>query len=161
MSSNPVAVRDGAEVDIDSVAAAVRACPGVDDLAAGRLASVATYLPGRQIAGLRVEPDRVTVQVRGRWNVPVAEVASEIRAALAPLVGTRVVDVALADVADPAESAALTPSTSGIPSTSMPPQLPTGGSVETWTNPNVGVKPSVGSSSATTIPTAAETPTNS
>ncbi|MDT0260472.1 hypothetical protein [Jatrophihabitans lederbergiae] len=155
MSSNPVAVRDGAEVDIDSVAAAVRACPGVDDLAAGRLASVATYLPGRQVAGLRVEPDRVTVQVRGRWNVPVAEVASEIRAALAPLVGTRVVDVALADVADPAEPAALTPSTS------MPPQLPTGGSVETWRNPNAGVKPSVGSSSATTIPTAAETPTNS
>lgn len=155
MSSNPVAVRDGAEVDVDSVAAAVRACPGVDDLAAGRLASVATYLPGRQIAGLRVEPHRVTVQVRARWNVPVAEVASEIRAALAPLVATRVVDVALTDIADPTEPAALTPSTS------MPPQLPAGGSVETWTNPNAGVKPSVGNSSVTTIPTAAETPTNS
>lgn len=156
MTSNPVAAgattvgNANAEVDIDSVAAAVRACPAVDDLAGGRLASVVTYLPGRQVGGLRVEPGRVTVQVRAVWNLPIAEVAAQIRSALAPLVGTRTIDVELADVADPAPS-----------TTVVSPQLPAGGSVETWTPSMPGARPSDGSSSVPTTPTVAETRTNS
>lgn len=178
MSSNPVTTGAAAigEVDVDAIAAAVRGCPAVDDLAGGRLASVATYLPGRQVAGLRVEPDRVTVQVRALWDVPVAEVAAQIRAALAPLAGTRTVDVELADVADPAQgasSAELVQPTSPAepvqptagaelsPTTARPPQLPAGGSVETWTPSMPGAESSGESSSAPTIPTVAETRTNS
>lgn len=167
-SSNATAgSHPAAEVDIESLAAAVRACPAVDDLAGGRLASVATYRPGRQVAGLRVEPDRVTVQVRAVWNSPVTEVARQLRAALAPLVGARTIDIELADVADPAQAvttAAQAPPASGAelsPTTAMPPRLPAGGSVETWTPSMPGAEPSGESSSGPSIPTVAETRTNS
>lgn len=156
MTSTPVTAGaahgevDVDDINIDIAAAAVRACPGVDDLAGGKLASVVTYLPGRQVGGLRVEPGRVTVQVRAVWNLPIAEVARQIRSALAPLVGTRTIDVELADVADPAPS-----------TTVVSPQPPAGGSVETWTPSMPGAKPSDGSSSEPTTPTVAETRTNS
>jgi hypothetical protein len=41
------------------------------------------------------------VQVRSEWGVPAADVAALITAALAPLAGTRPVDVAIADIDDP------------------------------------------------------------
>lgn len=99
MSSPNPALVDG--VDIDVLAAAVRNCPSVDDLESGRPGSVATYLPGRRVPGLRVEHDRVTIAVRGMWNIPVGDVAAEIRAAVASLVGQRAIDVVVADLADP------------------------------------------------------------
>jgi hypothetical protein len=94
------AVIDG--IDVDALAAAVRSCPGVDDLDQGPLGSVATYLPGsRQVAGLRVRADRVTVQVRGTWGVSVPELATQIRTVAAPFVGGHPVDVVVSDLADP------------------------------------------------------------
>ena len=97
-------------VDIDTVAAAVRACPGVEDLAPGALGSVASYLPGRTIAGIAVADDRVTIQVRSVWAVPIAVVAAQLRSAIAGLVGGRRVDIVVADIADPShtEPASLT-----------------------------------------------------
>lgn len=95
--SHPAAVTGG--IDLDAVATAVRSCPGVDDLDGGPLnAALATYLPGRRIDGLRVIDDTVTVQVRSVWAVPVRDVAAKIRAALAPLVSGRGVDVVIADI---------------------------------------------------------------
>lgn len=88
-------------VDVDAVAAAVRACPGVDDLAAGPRGSAASYLPGRTVAGIAVTAQRVTVQVRSQWGVPVSQVAPQVRAAVSTLVGGRVVDIVVADIADP------------------------------------------------------------
>jgi hypothetical protein len=91
-------------VDVDAVAAAVRACPGVDELAVGALGSVASYLPGRTVAGIAVAEDRVTVQVRSRWAVPAGEVAIQVRSAVAGLVGSRRVDIVIADIADASET---------------------------------------------------------
>ncbi|GAA0706849.1 hypothetical protein Drose_16080 [Dactylosporangium roseum] len=94
------AVVDG--VDVDAVAVAVRACPGVDDLYRGRPGGPATCLPGRWVYGLRVDPHVLEVQVRARWGVPAVEVAVQIRHALRTLALARRVDVIIADLADPA-----------------------------------------------------------
>jgi hypothetical protein len=93
------AVIDG--IDVDAVAAAARACPGVSGLDGGPFSGVASYLPGRKIEGIVVRDGRVTVQVRSRWAVPAPELAAVITAMLAPLTGNRPVDVVIADIDDP------------------------------------------------------------
>jgi hypothetical protein len=93
------AVVDG--IDVDAVAAAARACPAVDDLCSGPWGGVVSYLPGRQVAGVRVASDHVVISVRGQWGVPVAELARQVRAALAALVAPRRVDVVVADLSEP------------------------------------------------------------
>jgi hypothetical protein len=93
------AVVDG--IDLDAVAAAARACPAVDDLCSGPWGGVVSYLPGRQVAGVRVASDHVVISVRGRWGVPVAELARQVRAALAALFAPRRVDIVVADLSEP------------------------------------------------------------
>ncbi|MFU8853217.1 hypothetical protein ACNAW0_19830 [Micromonospora sp. SL1-18] len=93
------AVVDG--VDVDAVVDAVRACPDVVGLTSGWPGGRSTYLPGRQIEGVAVDPDAVVVQIRGRWGVTAEELAGEVRAAVAPLVAGRRVDVVIADLEDP------------------------------------------------------------
>jgi|SRR2546430_1806452 len=93
------AVIDG--VDVDAVAAAVLGCAGVAGLDGGRFGEVASYLPGRQIAGVVVSGGRVMVQVRSRWGVPIPELVALITAVLMPLAGPRPVDVVVADIDDP------------------------------------------------------------
>ena len=92
------AVIDG--VDLDAVAAAARGCPAVDDLCSGSWGGVVSYLPGREVAGVRVTHDHVVISVRGRWGVPVIELAGQVRAAVTGLVGPRRVDVVVADLAE-------------------------------------------------------------
>jgi hypothetical protein len=94
------AVVDG--VDLDAVAAAARSCPAVDDLCSGPWGGVVTYLPGRQVAGVRVASDHVTISVRGRWGVPFSELARQVRAAVTRLVAPRRVDLVIADLTGPA-----------------------------------------------------------
>lgn len=131
-------------IDIDAAAAAVRGCPAVDDLDAGLLGGVGTYLPGRRVPGIRIDGNRVEVHVRGVWNQPVGVVAEQIRHVLAGLVGGRAVDVVLTDIAEPgqAEPGALS--------------VAADGSVGSWTSPSASGGPSVASSSAPTTPTVAE-----
>ncbi|WP_197322175.1 Asp23/Gls24 family envelope stress response protein [Saccharomonospora sp. NB11] len=97
-----VALVDG--VDVDAVAAAVRACDGVAGLESGTStpaqAPTVSYLPGRTVPGVRVEPDRVTVQVVAQWGVPVPELGRRIQAAVAPYAAGRRVDVIVADLVD-------------------------------------------------------------
>lgn len=86
-------------VNLDAVAAAVRACPGVDDLDGGPVsARLATYLPGRKIDGLKVTQDALTVQIRGVWDVPATEVGAQIRFAVSDLAIGRRVDIIIADL---------------------------------------------------------------
>ena len=92
------AVVDG--VDLDAVAAAARGCAAVDDLCSGSWGGVVSYLPGREVAGVRVTHDHVVISVRGRWGVPVIELAGQVRAAVTGLVGPRRVDVVVADLAE-------------------------------------------------------------
>ena len=88
-------------IDVDAVAAAVRACPGVSGLDGGPFSGVASYLPGRKVEGIVVRDGRVIVQIRSRWAVPAPELAAVITAMLAPLTGNRPVDVVIADIDDP------------------------------------------------------------
>jgi hypothetical protein len=97
--SSVAAVIDG--VNVDAVAAAVQACPGVSGLDGGRFGEVASYLPGRRVQGVAVREDSVTVQVRSRWGVPAADLLSQITAVLTPLTGGRRVEVVVADIDDP------------------------------------------------------------
>jgi hypothetical protein len=87
-------------VDLDAVAAAARGCAAVDDLCSGSWGGVVSYLPGREVAGVRVTHDHVVISVRGRWGIPVIELAGQVRAAVAGLVGPRRVDVIVADLAE-------------------------------------------------------------
>jgi hypothetical protein len=87
-------------VDVDAVAAAVRSCAAVDDLYSTPAMALASYLPGRQVAGVRVGDGAVTVQVRSTWAVPIAEVAHQVRVAISALTAHHTVHVVVADITD-------------------------------------------------------------
>jgi hypothetical protein len=154
-STGATALVDG--IDVDAVAAAVRGCPAVDDLDSGPLGGAATYLPGRRVPGIRIGSDRIEVHVRSVWDQPVGTVAGQIRQALASLAGGRVIDVLLTDIALPegAEPLPAAAEPAGVTA------VPADGTVESWTRPSAPVAPSDASSSAPTIPTAAEIRPNS
>lgn len=137
-------------VDLDAVTAAVLGCGSVDDLYSGPYGGVASYLPGRQVEGVRVAADHVLISVRGRWGVPVTELARQVRAALAPLVAPRRVDIVVADLSDAAaEAPAGRPAAGGRSD-----------EVSSWvTSSHDGVNDA--SSSAPIIPTAVATPQSS
>ncbi len=173
-------------VDLDAVATAVRACPSVVDLDKGaNWRTIATYLPGREIPGIRVGDQTLTVQVRGRWGTPVVDLAAEVRFAVAGLV--LVADLAdpLADDApeagrtDPDPTSAPHSQTGGTPSPAVAPPVVVGHTVivrealvveertehdldepPTWISPIAGPSPGE-SSSAPTTPTGEETPPHS
>lgn len=93
------AVIDG--VDVDAVAAAMQGCAGVSALDGGQDGEIATYLPGRKVPGVQVSGGRVRVQIRSRWGIPATDLAALITVALAPLTGSRPIDVLIADIDDP------------------------------------------------------------
>jgi hypothetical protein len=94
-----VALIDG--VNVDAVAAAVTACPGVSGLFGGRGDAIATYLPGRRVSGIEVQPSTVTIHVRGRWGVSAPQLFAEIAAAVSPLLLGKRLHVVVADIDDP------------------------------------------------------------
>lgn len=104
-------------VDIDLLAAAVTATPGVADLHGGPQGAVATYLPGRRIRGIRAVDDVVEVHVVA-WPDRLVDVADRVRDAAAPHVGGRRVDVTIGDLATDAAPA---PAPAPLPSTAPPP----------------------------------------
>jgi hypothetical protein len=83
----------------DAVAAAVARCGAVARLHAGRFGSVTTFLPGRRVTGVAVDPDGVTVGVVGRYPATVAEIAGQVRAAVAAVLPGVPVTVAVEDIA--------------------------------------------------------------
>jgi hypothetical protein len=139
-------------VDLDAVAAAARGCPAIDDLSPGAWGGVVSYLPGRQVPGVRIASDHVVISVRGRWGVPAGEMARQVRTAVGALVAPRRVDLVVADLA-------------GVPGdlAGTPGEAPAGGQHEevgSWMTGSPGGGPAA-SSSAPTTPTAAATPTPS
>jgi uncharacterized alkaline shock family protein YloU len=81
------------------IADAVSAVPGVAALSGGRLGGVGTYLPGRRVTGIVIRGQDIEVHVVGRYGVPVAEIAAEIRRAVEPSAGDRTVHVIIEDLA--------------------------------------------------------------
>lgn len=86
--------------DADHVADAARAVPGVTGLGGGPAGAVATYLPGRQVPGVRIDDDVVAVHVTVSLDRPLMAVAASVRAVVAPLARGRAVDVVIEDVED-------------------------------------------------------------
>ncbi len=89
---------DGVEVDVDAVARVASTVPGVESLSSGLVPEVATYLPGRRVPGIRVTDGDVEIHVKAVWGRPLAEVADQVRVAVAPLVGPRTVNVHVDDI---------------------------------------------------------------
>jgi hypothetical protein len=120
-----VALIDG--IDVDAVAAAVTACPGVSGLFGGRGDAIACYLPGRRVAGVEVNPTTVTIHVRSRWGIPAAQLLTQIATTVSPLLHEHHLEVVVADI-DDAEPAApqeavtpLAPVVQPTPALSEPP----------------------------------------
>lgn len=86
----------GAEAE--AVAAMVRSCRAVVDLAGGDFGEVATYLPGKRITGVRVTDDRIDVHLVGRYGIPIPALAAEVRTALTHLARGRAVDIRVEDL---------------------------------------------------------------
>jgi len=93
------AIVDG--IDVDAVASAVRACPGVSDLADSRFGDAATYLPGRRVTGIAVKGETVRVSVRAKWGVPASDLLDQITAALMPSLADRRIELVVAEIDDP------------------------------------------------------------
>lgn len=131
-------------IDVDAVAAAVRSCLDVDDLDGGAFDTVASYLPGRRVPGVRVGADRITIQLRSRWGVPMPQIGRQVRAAVLPLIGRQTLDIVVSDIADPPE---------------LPPAAEVGESEVVWTSNTASVPAELGSGTIT--PIGVETPTSS
>lgn len=89
----------------DLVATAVLAVDGVARLDGGTLGGLATYLPGRRVAGVRLAEDVAEIGVAVHYGSSVAAVAGDVRRVVGPLVGTPVA-VVVQDVLSPAEASA-------------------------------------------------------
>jgi hypothetical protein len=89
-------------VDIDAVHAAIAGCPGVSSVGSGTVASLTTYLPGRRVAGIRVGPDTLEVEIVALWGTTAHELDTHIRQVLAPLVSDHRIDITVADIDLPA-----------------------------------------------------------
>ncbi len=90
------------DLDPAAIATAVEACPNVVAMSGGAMGTVATYLPGRRIVGVRIDDGAVEIHVVGRWDVPISTLAAEIRAAVDPLLDqTGKIEVVVEDLEDP------------------------------------------------------------
>jgi len=101
-AGSSVAGVDLAEGDPAGLARLVLTCPAVVAMHGGVAGEAATYLPGARVIGVRVLPARVEVHVVVRWPVLADEVAAQILAVTAQVVGGRRVDVVIGDVLLPA-----------------------------------------------------------
>ena len=93
------AIVDG--INVDAVASAVRAVPGVSDLAGGRFGDTTSYLPGRRLTGVAVREDAVRISVRARWGVAASDLLRQITLALRPIVPDRRIEVVVAEIDNP------------------------------------------------------------
>ena len=84
--------------DPERIALAVQACALVAGLHGGAFGEVATYLPGRRIAGIQVRPTGLEIHVVGRYPATMAAIAAQVRAAAATLTDLRPIDVTIEDV---------------------------------------------------------------
>jgi len=82
----------------DAVAAVVRSQPGVARLSGGKNGEVATYLPGRRVSGVRITDAAVEIHLVARWVPSLPDLADDLRAAIAPMAGNRLVGVFIEDV---------------------------------------------------------------
>ena len=83
---------------VEAVAAAVLCCRAVARLHGGPFNAISSYLPGRRVIGVALTPSGVTVGVVGRYPATVAEIASQVRAAVSTVVPGVAVTVVVEDL---------------------------------------------------------------
>jgi hypothetical protein len=88
---------------VDLIAEAARACPAVAGLHGGLFGQCTTYLPGRRVPGVMLSGDQAVVGVVGCYPASVAEIASQVRAAVGALVPGVPVTVNVEDILLPGE----------------------------------------------------------
>jgi hypothetical protein len=88
---------------VDLIAEAARACPAVAGLHAGPFGQHTTYLPGRRVSGVRLSPEETVVGVVGCYPASVAEIVSQVRAAVGALVPGVPVTIHVEDLLLPGE----------------------------------------------------------
>jgi hypothetical protein len=86
------------------VATSVQRCPAVAALTAGRFRQFGTFLAGQQAVGVSVDADRIDIGVVARFGVPVDDLSAQVRAAVAPLVGGRSINIRIEDVQMPGDA---------------------------------------------------------
>ena len=82
---------------------AVLDCADVAGVSAGAFGEIASYLPGRTVAGIRLHADRVEVHVVARYGEPLQTVVDQIGVAVAPWLAGRILQVAVEDILLPGE----------------------------------------------------------
>ncbi|MGB3356550.1 MAG: hypothetical protein WBB00_27765, partial [Mycobacterium sp.] len=82
----------------DTVAAIVRAVPGVAELHSGMFGEVGTYLPGRRVPGIRIGDDTIDVHITVWQGAAVRDTAAAVRAAVAASRPGTPVNVTVEDV---------------------------------------------------------------
>ena len=95
------------QVDPDAVSAAALSCSQVARLSGGLAGEVATYLPGRRVAGIRIGDDEVEVHIVARWGANLPEVADAVRQAVKPFTGGLRTSVYVEDIEVPGQPEAL------------------------------------------------------
>jgi uncharacterized alkaline shock family protein YloU len=93
--------------DADTVAGIARAVPGVVGLHAGMFGEVATYLPGRRVAGVRVADHTIDVHLTVDADAKVRETAAAVRQAVADAYPAHAIDVTVEDVVAQRNSASI------------------------------------------------------
>jgi uncharacterized alkaline shock family protein YloU len=88
----------------ESIAAAVLSVPGVARLHGGPFGTVATYLPGRSVTGVRLYDGTADIHVVLYWGASVPATAALVRELVESMTGTSV-NISVEDV-DPVEDAA-------------------------------------------------------
>jgi hypothetical protein len=117
-------------VDLDAVHAAVNSCPGVARVGSGSVAALTTYLPGRRIPGIRINPDTVELEVIAEWDSNAANIGRAIQSVVTGLAGARRVDITITDIDLPGEQSsqdtgdALPPSALDAPAVPALPAAP-------------------------------------
>lgn len=71
-------------LDVHRIALAVEACPVVAGLHGGSLGETTTYLREGRLVGIHVDHGQITIGVIGYYPASVSEIASQVRAAVAP-----------------------------------------------------------------------------
>lgn len=83
----------------DVVVETVLAVPGVVEMHQGMYGEVASYLPGRKVSGVQIRDDECHVHVVMVYDADIRTTADAIRAAVEPIVSTRV-HVTIQDLVD-------------------------------------------------------------
>jgi uncharacterized alkaline shock family protein YloU len=97
----------------DQIVSAATSVPDVAGLTQPPGNPVATYLPGRTVAGVAVRAGEVEVSVVARFGRPLPQIAEQVRKAVAPLVPGRVVHVVIADITSPDDPAGAATASAG------------------------------------------------